>query len=100
MFSAFDTVYDTGSNASGLVIGCDSSGCDGSNYPFIELSRMARRLKLDHPGDRSVVIQTTSDVQVQHFVSALDALRDDGLTGRHRVDLFSDPIYDITDPKP
>ena len=102
VLSAFDHVYASQSESPPFekvtVLGCEAY-CFSENYPYVELSRMVRRLKLDHPGDRSVIVQTTENVTVQTFVSALDAVRDDSLTGRHRMDMFSDPIYDYTEPK-
>ena len=74
----------------GITLGCGKPSCE--TYPFTELNRLARRLKLDHPADRAVLIKTADNVAVQHFVSTLDALRDDSLSGRRRVEMFIDPI--------
>ena len=74
--------------------------CTAETFPFLEATRLARRLKLDHPGDRAFVIQSTPDIQVQSFVSGLDAMRDDANSGRRRMEMFPEPIFDYTDPKP
>ena len=96
ILTAFDDVYG---KETGLTLPCTKPQCAQDSYPMVELSRMARRLKLDHPGDRAVVVQTTADVTVQTFVSTLDALRDDSFTGRHRMDMFPSPIFNPADPK-
>lgn len=95
-FAAFDDVYGS---KSGILIPCGASGCANSNYPYLELTRLARRLKLDHPGDRAVLVKTTDEVLVQDFVSTLDALRDDGLTGSHHIEMFTDPILHLKEPQ-
>jgi hypothetical protein len=94
--SAFDEVYCMPLRDGSLPLTFDRSDGD----PFVALTRMARRLKLDHPGDRAVVVQTSQEILLQTFVTTLDALRDDTLTGRNRLDLFTNPIFDTTDPTP
>jgi len=87
--SVFDTVYDTGE---GLSLACPLTPCTEAGWPTLELTRLARRLKLDHPGDRSVLFRTDDALTVQAFVSTLDAMRDDTNSGVRRVELFSEAI--------
>lgn len=72
-----DRVFDSGS---GLELRCPSSPC-GEGWPDLELNRLIRRLKLDHPRDRAVLLLPDPTVSVQRIVNALDQTRDDSPTG-------------------
>lgn len=92
-----DRVVDTGD---GLLLACDPAPCDGpagSAWPWVELNRLARRVKLDHPRDRAAMLTFSPDVAVQDVVHALDALRDDGVVSSGARELF--PVVQLVDPR-
>jgi hypothetical protein len=78
-----DEVVDPGP---GLVLGCTPSPCTA--WPFVELNRLARRVKLDHPRDRTVQLLPDGSVPVQVLVGALDATRDDRIVGSGAREIF------------
>jgi hypothetical protein len=90
-----DRVVDTGD---GLVLACASTPCGAAatgGWPWVELNRLARRVKLDHPRDRAVMIAPDAAIDVQTFVSALDATRDDAVVARGDRELF--PVVQLVD---
>lgn len=86
---AFDHVYD------GLLIPCDPDCSTG--FPAIELNRVTRRLKLDHPRDRAIRVKPSPEATVQAMVTAMDASRDDTLTARGSRELFPTAVIDPRD---
>lgn len=78
-----DDVVDPGP---GLLLGCSPTPCTA--WPFVELNRLARRVKLDHPRDRTVQLSPEPSVPVQVLVGALDATRDDRIVGRGTREIF------------
>lgn len=76
--SARDEVIDPGGH--GVVIPCPTTPCTA--WPTAELNRLVRRLKLDHPRDRAVLVVPADPVPVQILVDTLDATRDDAVTAR------------------
>ena len=83
-----DQVYDP--SGDGLRIPCPTPTC--SSWPVSSLNRMARRLKLDHPRDRAVMIYASDVLKVQGLVHLLDATRDDAVTARGTRTLFPEAI--------
>lgn len=81
---AVDRVVDSGS---GLVVPCAHSPCQ--DWPLAELARLGRRVKLDHPRDRAIMVAPDPDLPVQTLVHALDAVRDDALVGQSGREAFS-----------
>lgn len=79
-----DRVFDQ------LTVPCAASPCE--DWPVVELNRLARRLKLDHPRDRAVVVVADPAASVQAVVHALDATRHDGFAGRGNQELFPDAL--------
>lgn len=75
----------------GIVLPCESDPCEGA-WPVVELNRLARRIKLDHPRDRAIRITPGPTSTVQGLVSGLDATRDDALAGRGTRELFPEAI--------
>ncbi|MBW1880225.1 MAG: hypothetical protein JRJ84_17835 [Deltaproteobacteria bacterium] len=78
-----DDVVDPGP---GLVLGCTPSPCTA--WPFVELNRLARRTKLDHPRDRTIQLIPEGSVPLQVLVGTLDATRDDRIVGHGARELF------------
>ena len=76
----------------GAWLGCDPSPCNVDGWPTVELARLARRIKHDHPRDRGVVVAPRDDVPLQSVVTAFDATRDDALAGRGATELFPDAL--------
>ena len=85
---ARDRVVDPGQ---GLVLPCTPAPCT-SGWPVLDLTRLARRIKLDHPRDRAVVVAPAPQATVQTTVTALDATRTDALAGRGTHELFPDAL--------
>lgn len=86
--SARDEVLDPGGH--GVVLGCPSTPCTA--WRMGELNRLIRRLKLDHPRDRAVMLVPEATLPVQTVVDALDAARDDAVTARGTRSLLPQAI--------
>ena len=65
-----------------------------TSEPSEQLNRIARRLKLDHPRDRAVLVQAEDTATVQSVVEVLDATRSDAVTSQGARSLF--PIAIVT----
>lgn len=85
---ARDEVVDPGGH--GVVVPCTPTPC--ATWPTAELNRLARRMKLDHPRDRAVLLDPGPGVIVQDLVRTLDATRDDGPTARGERELFPEAL--------
>ncbi len=94
VFRARDRVVDP---SDGLVLVCPRTPC-GDRWPLVELSRLARRVKLDHPRDRAIVVAPARDATIQDVVGALDATRNDALAGRGARELFPDALLGRATP--
>jgi len=81
---AFDRVVDDGD---GLWLPCAATPCR-DRWPHVELNRVSRRLKLDHPRDRAVLVTVGPGVRVQDLVDTLDHARDDAPTAAGSRTLF------------
>lgn len=89
---ARDKVVDP--TGEGLVLACEPSPCL-TGWPTVELNRLARRLKLDHPRDRAVVVTPTGSADVQALVGTFDATRHDATAGRGNRELFPEVILGL-----
>jgi hypothetical protein len=83
VITAHDLVF---ADVGGLTLPCVAQPCGPGRYPAVELNRLMRRLKLDHPRDRAVIV--TAGGTVQDLVNTFDATRDDGVAGRGTTELF------------
>jgi hypothetical protein len=76
-----------------IELRCTSSPC--TSWPTTELNRLSRRLKLDHPRDRAVLLAPTANTDVQAIVSAMDATRNDAVTARGARELFPTALVGV-----
>jgi len=90
-----DDVYDPG--GAGLTLPCAQEGC--TSWPTVELNRLSRRLRLDHPTDRAVVVIPGRGTVAQEVVHTLDATRDDALTARGDRVLLSQALLLVDPPR-
>jgi hypothetical protein len=91
---ARDKVVDP--SGQGQALSCDPAPCT-AGWPTVELNRLARRIKLDHPRDRAVVVTAGESSTVQALVGAFDATRHDALAGRGNRELFPEVILGLGD---
>lgn len=80
----FDRAVDDGD---GLWLRCAAEPC-ADTWPHVELNRLIRRVKLDHPRDRAVLVAVVPGVRVQDLVDVLDHARDDAPTALGARDLL------------
>lgn len=93
--SVRDEVVDPG--RAGVALPCEDPRC--SPPPAHELNRLVRRIKLDHPKDRAIMVVPDRSVKLQDLVTAMDASRDDALTAQGSRTLLPEVLLGLRGPE-